>query len=142
MTSNANTPRPISLLWTLTLLVVMAGTVVSMLTSLAWWMGHGMHGNRLLLHMMASGLLVVGLPAYAILLVLRSGCCGTATLDRGASLRWAAVLLGTLMIATMFLCMLPLLATPEQAFMIQMHGWLGWSFAVTFFLSVLRRKGV
>lgn len=128
------------MLWRVTLLVVSVGTMVSMLTSLSWWFGTAMHGNRLLLHMMASGLLVVGLPAYAILTLLRSGCCGTASLGSGSRTRWIAVLLGTLMIATMFLCMLPLMATPEQALMIQMHGWLGWAFAVTFILSLMRSQ--
>lgn len=113
-------------------LVLVVGVFVLMLTSLPWWWGEAIHGKRLLAHMTASGAVVVGLPLFAVFVFARGP-------QRGAAWTWIAVTLGTATIASMFVCMLPLLGTASQRTAIGLHGWLGWFFAATLLVGFALR---
>ncbi|MCM2370184.1 hypothetical protein [Aporhodopirellula aestuarii] len=111
------------------LAVVLVAIVVLVGTSLpTWWGGH-FGGYRLLAHMTASGMVVVGLPLYA---VLRWTDWLSAPLPSRASTWtfWALVFTGFLTIASMFACMLPSTTTPWMVTLIDFHGWIGATMAV------------
>ncbi|TWT92618.1 hypothetical protein [Neorhodopirellula pilleata] len=109
--------------------VLLIAVIVSVLTSLPTWFDGHLGGYRLLGHMMASGVIVVALPLYAI---LRWTDRLTAPAQRLVKLRraepivfWGMVLFGFLTIGTMFVCMMPLASTLTMRALVDLHGWLG-----------------
>ena len=118
----------------LSLLALTVIIVVVALTSLPALFGGHLAGTILLLHMMASGALVVGLPIYALLYVWRNiSRFKSAALERLGF--WLLVLTGVLTIASIFLCMLPIPSTDELEQLIQFHGYAG--FAMVPALAIL-----
>ncbi len=88
-----------------------------------------LHGNRLLLHMMLSGALVVLLPIFAV------SWLAFVVNDPKSNLKvrigyWGMVVLGFVTIATMFLSMLPIAGTDDLHTLIKMHGYAGLAMVV------------
>lgn len=120
----------------LTLVVLIAAVAVLFVTSLpTWWGGH-LLGYRLLVHMMASGAVVVGLPVYAVLRWTQWRSVPSPSLPQVVTF-WALVLTGFLTIASMFACMLPTTSTPWMITLIDFHGWIGSTMAIVAILHVL-----
>ncbi|SMP53632.1 hypothetical protein SAMN06265222_104136 [Neorhodopirellula lusitana] len=123
-------------------LTLMIAVVVSVVTSLPTWFGGHLGGYRLIVHMMASGVVVILLPMYT---VLRWG--ESLRNQIGTSLEpiafWTMVVFGFLTIGSMFICMLPIAGTGTQREMIDLHGWLGAVLAIAVVLNlVLYRKRI
>ena len=81
--------------------------------------GH-LEGEKLLMHMMASGGLVVVLPLFALSQLSRS----TNRLRSGGLQRcgfWLLIASGLVSIATMFLCMLPIASTEQMHQLVMLH---------------------
>ncbi|MFG0289996.1 MAG: hypothetical protein ACF8CQ_17580 [Rhodopirellula sp. JB044] len=119
----------LTLIRNLTFGVVLLAAIVLFGTSLpTWWGGH-FGGYRLLAHMFASGLVVVGLPVYAIL--RWTDWLSPPMPSRGSSWTfWTLLLTGFLTIASMYACMLPSTPTPWMITLIDFHGWIGASMLV------------
>lgn len=93
-------------------------------TSLPTWVGGHLAGNRLLGHMMASGVVVVLLPLYGFL--RWNGWLHAPPRSWAVTIAfWMFVGTGFLTIASMFACMLPLPSTSAMRELIDLHGWLG-----------------
>ena len=103
------------------LLVAVGALTVTALPALG---GGDLSGSFLLAHMFASGVLVIGLPVFAIVflwhvLSLRS---------RTVYWSYAGILAsGVATIATVFLCMLPIPSTGQMHELITVHGWAGFA---------------
>lgn len=119
---------------------VLIATVVLFGTSLpTWWGGH-FGGYRLLAHMAASGVVVIGLPLYAIL--RWTDWLSSPIPTRGSAWTfWALILSGFLTIASMYACMMPSTTTSWMVALIDFHGWIGATMAVAAIahLATLRR---
>lgn len=122
-------------------LVLVIAVIISVVTSLPTWFGAHFGGYRLLAHMMASGVIVVTLPLYAILRWtdwLTSPASG-----RGEPIAfWTMMVFGFLTIATMFVCMMPIASTATMRELVDLHGWLGAVMAIAVLANLLffRRK--
>lgn len=93
-------------------------------TSLPAIFGDELAGNPLMAHMMASGGLVFALPVFAWLGLTRLS--GPTLARRAEHLGfWTVVVFGWATIATVFLCMLPVLGTDAMHHMMQWHGYAG-----------------
>ena len=96
------------------------------LTALPVLAGGHLEGNTLLMHMMASGMLVVALPLFALIYLGRS-----ISKHKSGGLQrlgyWSLVLAGLFAIATMFFCMLPLPSTGQMRLLIEWHGYAGFA---------------
>lgn len=105
-----------------TLVIVVA---ILTLTSLGSLSGDPLGGNTLLAHMVTSGVLVVGLPVFAIAFLRHMAKPETSvTQGIGVLLTIAA---GLISIVTVFLCMLPLPSTAQMHTLIVVHGWAGFA---------------
>jgi hypothetical protein len=83
-------------------------------------------GTMLLLHMMASGALVITLPLFALYYLGRS----LSRFKSGGLQRvgfWLLVTTGLLTILTVFLCMLPVPATDQMHQLIVLHRYAGFA---------------
>lgn len=99
-------------------------------TALPTWWGDHLGGNRLLVHMMASGVVVVMLPVYGF--IRWSRWMGGHERHRGEpTVFWLMMASGFLTIATMLACMLPLASTDTMHALVQLHGWVGHGLALT-----------
>ncbi|MEM9587962.1 MAG: hypothetical protein AAGA03_11840 [Planctomycetota bacterium] len=114
----------IRLIERLAFLALLVSVIALTITSLPLtWETH-LQGGWLMAHMMSSGLMVVALPLFAIARLLPAiERQGQAALHRFAF--WCVVVLGTLTIATMFACMLPIASTEELSRLISLHGLVG-----------------
>lgn len=111
------------------------------LTALPALFGGHLEGTILLLHMMASGALVFGLPVFALYYLPR--CLGRLTSGGAQRLGyWLVVLLGLITMATMFACMLPIPSTGQMRKLITLHGYAGFAMvpAVALLLIGVRRR--
>jgi len=114
--------------WFHHLLLAALCVILAALTFTAWPAveGYPVHGQTLLMHMMASGALVVCLPCYAVLFLWRN-------LDRASTAAtqrlgfWAVLASGFVTIATVFACMMPLASTETMHLLIQWHGYAGFA---------------
>ena len=105
-------------------LALFVAVCVSVVTSLPTWMGGHLGDNRLLAHMMASGVIVVLLPVYGWLRLV--DWLAEPRPTAGESLAfWSMMLFGFLTIATMFVCMTPMASTASMRELIDLHGWVG-----------------
>lgn len=123
-----------------TFIVMLIAVVVSVLTSLPTWFDGHLGGYRLLIHMMASGVIVVALPLYAIL----RWSDWLKTVPRSAAepiAFWSMIVFGFLTIASMFACMMPIASTATMRELIDLHGWLGSVMAVTVIANLLMYRG-
>ncbi len=106
--------------------LVLVVVLALLLTSIP---GGPLHGQWLLVHMMASGALVMLLPAFAISW-LAPAIRGVA-LGRGMVIAyWGLVVGGFITIATMFISMLPLAGTDTLHSLIVVHGYAGFAMAI------------
>ena len=89
------------------------------------WITEGhMEGQWLLLHMFASGALVVSLPLLALFMVWPN----LSRFKSGGLQRlgfWSLMLTGLATIATVFLCMLPIPSTDQMHELMRWHGYAG-----------------
>ena len=105
------------------LVIVVAVLVV---TSIPFLSGQSLEGRMLRVHMMASGVLVVGLPIFALAWTLR-------VINRAASGSiqrigfWLVLVTGLMTTATMFVCMLPIASTTEMKSLMHWHGYFGFA---------------
>ncbi|TWU60318.1 hypothetical protein Poly51_05930 [Rubripirellula tenax] len=119
----------ISLIRIGSLIAIIVATIVLVVTALPTLAGGHLADTRLLVHMMASGVVVALLPVYAIARLMPSS---RGTLDTSAqrtALR-CLLLFGLLTTATMFVCMLPIASTHTMETLIALHGWSGYALAV------------
>jgi hypothetical protein len=105
------------------LVAVVIALAVTSLPSLG---GETLGGQALLAHMMSSGVLVFGLPIFAIVF-LRHFSARSTTARRQLLGYLATVATGLLTIATVFLCMLPIPSTHQMHSLMEMHGWAGFA---------------
>ncbi|MEM6473463.1 MAG: hypothetical protein AAF802_28145 [Planctomycetota bacterium] len=106
----------------LSLLVIV---VILTITSVSALGGEPLGGNELLAHMMASGVLVVGLPVFAIAAIRHLPKKDTSTTQGIGVL--LTITTGLLSIVTVFLCMLPIASTDQMHTLIKAHRWAGLS---------------
>lgn len=105
------------------LLVVVAALAVTSVPSLR---GQTLGGGVLLAHMMASGVLVIGLPVFALaFLRYFSPQRPTSGVQHLGYL--ATVATGLMTIVTVFLCMLPIPSTHQMHELMSIHGWAGFA---------------
>jgi membrane protease YdiL (CAAX protease family) len=109
------------------LLAITVFVAVLAATSLPVVLGEGhLDGLKLLLHMMASGGLVVVLPLYALHNLTRA-----TNRKRSGGLQrlgfWLLMLAGLVSIGTMFLCMLPLASTEQMHQLVELHRYAGFA---------------
>jgi hypothetical protein len=112
---------------------IVAALTVTALPVLA---GGHLGGTMLLLHMMASGAMVIALPLFALYYLPR--CISQLTSDSLQRLGyWLLIFTGLVTIATMFACMLPIPSTNQMHQLIQLHGYAGFAMvpAVALLLS-------
>lgn len=106
------------------LILVVAVLTATAIPSLA---GEHLHGNRLLVHMMASGGLVIGLPILSLVLLGRMLSPGPDT-SLGFRLGWlASVATGLVTMASVFACMLPIASTETMHQLVSVHGYAGFA---------------
>ncbi|TWT78980.1 hypothetical protein CA13_03770 [Planctomycetes bacterium CA13] len=112
------------------LLGLVASVAVLTLTALPVLWGSHLMGNTLLVHMMASGVLVFVLPALAVLWLMRTFCIGEAV-GSASQLEnigfWATVVTGLLAIVTVFVCMLPVASTESMHLLVSIHAYAGFA---------------
>ena len=103
------------------LIGIAAVTAVLVLTAIPVLAGGHLEGKLLLIHMFASGALVIGLPLLALWQVGRS----ISRHKSGSMQRWGFWLLmltGVITIASIFACMLPLPPTEQMRDLLDVHG--------------------
>lgn len=102
------------------IVAVLAATALPALTG-----GH-LGGNMLMLHMMASGAMVFGLPVLAIYFLPRY-ISGRESNSMQRTGYWLLIFTGLIAIATMFACMLPIPSTDQMHKLITLHGYAGFA---------------
>lgn len=128
--------------WIDRILVFVAALSLAVLTAtvVPWMTGDHLEGPTLLLHMAASGGLVVSLPLLAVSLVwrhLRGG--STGAIQRLAF--WVLMIAGTLTIASVFLCMLPLPSTQQMHALMRVHSYTGFAMLPAMLLWIAAATG-
>ena len=106
--------------------VILIGVVALSGSAAPWLVGGHLQGSLLLLHMMASGVLVVTLPLFALSYVWPN----ISSFKSGALQRlgfWLLILTGLTTIATVFLCMLPIPSSDEMRALIRVHSYAGFA---------------
>ncbi len=111
------------------LIAVVGAAGVLTVTALPTLSGGHLNGNRLMIHMMASGVMVAALPIYGLTRLLPSSLAKFQSRLAQVALR-CLLLCGMLTIATMFACMLPVFSTSSMESLISTHGWLGYLTAI------------
>lgn len=114
--------------WIDRLLLIALCLVVTVLTvtALPSLSGATLGGGWLLVHMMASGALVIGMPLFA-LAFLRHFFGGTSLAPSQQLGYLTTLATGLLTIATVFLCMLPIPSTNQMHELMKVHGWAGFA---------------
>jgi magnesium-transporting ATPase (P-type) len=101
--------------------LAIAALTISSLPTLA---DHHMEGQRLMAHMFAGSVLVFAMPAFAILFLSRAIIPG-----RSAGLQrigyWSLIVTSLIAIASVLLCMIPLLSTEQMVRWMTLHGYAG-----------------
>jgi hypothetical protein len=118
------------------LVALIAIIFVLTVTALPVLDGGHLEGPMLLLHMMASGALVIVLPLFALFCLGRS----ISRFKSGGLQRlgyWSLVITGLLTIVTVFVCMLPLPSTETMHELIAIHGYAGFAMVPAVVLLVL-----
>ena len=105
-------------------LVIVVGVLAA--TSLPSLSGATLGGGALMTHMMASGVLVIGLPIFA-LTFLRYFAPRRSTSGIQHIGYVATIACGLLTIATVFVCMMPIPSTGQMHDLMSLHGWSGFA---------------
>lgn len=95
-------------------------------STIPWLSGGHLQGNALLLHMFASGAMVVVLPLLAFSAVWPN----ISRFKSGGLQRlgfWLLMLTGLATIATVFVCMLPIPSTEQMRELMRAHGYAGFA---------------
>jgi len=95
-------------------------------STLPWMVGGHFAGPWLLLHMTASGALVIILPLLALSLLWQN----ISRVHSGSMERlgyWLLIVSGLITIATIFLCMLPLPSTEQMHVLVLLHSYAGFA---------------
>lgn len=135
-TATQTSPGWVRLIDGAALLGVTLATIVLVITSIPTWWGDGLIGNRLMGHMMASGLLIFALPALALTRLPRL----VAPRRSARAWRWAfwaMIIAGIVTIGTMFLSMLPIASTDRLHTLAWLHGWSGYALAALLAASLV-----
>ncbi|MCG8652811.1 MAG: hypothetical protein MI861_23430 [Pirellulales bacterium] len=117
------------------LLALLVATGALSASAAPWLLGGHVEGRLLLVHMAASGALVITLPLFAISYLLRS----MSRFRSGRLQRlgyWSLVLAGVITIATVFACMLPLAPTELMRELIRVHGYAGFAMVPALLLLI------
>ncbi len=118
------------------LVAIVAMIFVLAVTALPALGGGHLEGPMLLLHMMASGALVIVLPLFALFYLGRS----LSRFKSGGLQRlgfWSLIITGLLTIVTVFVCMLPLPSTETMHELIVIHGYAGFAMVPAVVVLVL-----
>lgn len=118
------------------LVALVAIIFVLTVTALPVLGGGHLEGPMLLLHMMASGALVIVLPLFALFYLGRS----ISRFKSGGAERlgfWSLLITGLLTIVTVFVCMLPLPSTETMHQLIAIHRYAGFAMVPAVVLLVL-----
>ncbi|TWU55099.1 hypothetical protein [Rubripirellula reticaptiva] len=118
-----------SLIRTGSLIAIVVATIVLVVTALPTLAGGHLADARLMVHMMASGVVVTLLPVYAIARLMPSSRGLLDSPVQRAALQ-CLLLFGLLTIATMFVCMLPIASTHTMETLVSLHGWAGYALAI------------
>ncbi|MCO8122168.1 hypothetical protein NHH03_10500 [Stieleria sp. TO1_6] len=94
------------------------------ITALPFFAGQTLGGQTLLIHMMASGVLVVGLPLFALVFLRHLRPSQPASKAQQAGYL-ATIATGLLTILTVLACMLPIASTEQMHVLMETHGWAG-----------------
>ena len=143
----------IRLLKSVVLLVTVLAIVALTVTSLPAITGsnaedegssQALSGTMLMAHMAASGVLVFGLPVFAIVWLPREIASQIASRLEITGF-WLLILTGVITIATVWLCMLPVAETQTMHTLMIVHGYAGFAMApatalLLWGLVSLRRK--
>ncbi len=105
-------------------LVLLIVVVILAITAIPTLLGGHLEGKMLLVHMMASGVMVFVLPVFGGLMMFRSA---TPPWQRG--LAWFVLATGLATLLTMFACMSPILSTDQMRTVVTWHGWVGFVFS-------------
>ncbi|QEF97681.1 hypothetical protein Mal15_17230 [Stieleria maiorica] len=115
------------LVWIDRILLLALVMVVAVLVFTSWPAAmdeQTLDGQALLVHMMASGVLVMGLPVFALFFL--------RYLPAKRTTSWLQILgyiatlaAGLVTIVTVFLCMLPVASTHQMHSLMSVHGWAG-----------------
>ena len=108
------------------LIGIAAVTAILTLTAIPVLAGGHLEGSLLLIHMMASGALVIGLPILALWQV-----GGSISRHRSGVMQrwgfWLLMLTGVITIASIFACMLPVPPTEQMRVLLDVHGYAGFA---------------
>jgi hypothetical protein len=106
--------------------VITLVTVILTVTAIPSGDSSHLGDESLLLHMLASGVLVFALPLYGILFL-------SGVLDRSSTTtshrwgHWLVLLCGWLTILTMLICMYPIASTDSMTTLMHWHGYAGFA---------------
>lgn len=106
------------------LVVICLLVAVLIITSLPTWQHEPMLGQRLMLHMMMGGTLVFAVPLFGLLSISRVIAPERSTRMQRFGF-WTLMLAALIAIASVLLCMLPLLATDQMHQTMTIHGYAG-----------------
>lgn len=124
------------------LLALVVVTTITAITALPALGDHdAVRGDALRTHMLASGVLAVGLPILAIWFLGR-GVGGSGFSVVGRVGYWTLLTTGWLTIASVYFCMVPVASTEQMDELIELHGYTGWAMcaATALLLLGLRRR--
>ena len=115
-----------NILHTIFLIAILLVVLLLAATAIPSLRGEPLGGPVLLIHMMASGALVMALPLYAILFVWRHlDPIASAAMQRTGF--WLVLLTGLVTTGTVFACMLPIASTDTMHKLIVWHGYAGFA---------------
>ncbi len=120
----------------LLILAVLVLVLVLLGSTVPWMISGHLQGSTLLLHMFASGALVIVLPLLTISYMWQN----ISRFKSGGLQRlgfWLLVMTGLTTIATVFICMFPIASTPQMHQLMRIHGYAGFAMVPALALLVV-----
>mgnify|MGYP003662959601 CR=1 FL=1 len=115
-----------NVLHTLFLITILLVVLLLTATAVPSLQGQPLGGIALLVHMMASGVLVFALPIYGIVFLWRHIDVRVASAMQRTGF-WLVLVTGLATTATVFACMLPIASTETMHELIRWHGYAGFA---------------